>query len=161
LSQLGFDRVTQVGVIMRRRSGHNWIAAFEASEPPSGAAATQLERMFTAQDWLRVAGNDVLDQQFAPVEGHRLDQAITFTNGSYVIRNAIMRPPEGLGLTGDIPPDLMPMLFELPNGTVRELAASLATGMDIETATMARAAAVVRRLLERGLIELPSAASPI
>lgn len=157
LSQLGFDRVTQVGVIMRRRTGHNWIAPFEASEPPSGAAGAQLERMFAAQDWLRLNGNDVLDQQFALVEGHRLDQAITFNNGSYVIQNAVMRPPEGLGLTGDIPPDLMPLLFDLPNGTVRELVKSLATEMDIETGTMARAAAVVRRLLERGLIELDSA----
>jgi hypothetical protein len=116
--------------------------------------------MFAAQDWLRVTGHDVLDQQFALVEGHRLDQSMSYIEGSYAIGKAIMRPPEGLGLTGDIPPDLMPLVFDLPNGALRELAASLATEVDIETGTE-RAAGLVRRLLERGLIELPSAASPI
>lgn len=154
LSDLGFERVPQVGVIMRRRSGHNWIVSFEATRPPSEGAGEQLERMFAAQDWLRAAGNDVLDHRFGLIEGHRLDQAMTFRNGSYEVRNAVMQLVPGVGVTGDVPTDLLPLLFDLPNATGRELAASLATDTHEEASLRSRAAAMVQALLERGLIEL-------
>jgi hypothetical protein len=60
----------------------------------------------------------------------------------------------GVGVTGDVPTDLLPLLFDLPNATGRELAASLATDTHEEASLRSRAAAMVQALLERGLIEL-------
>lgn len=153
LEELAFESVTEVGVILRRREGENWIASLEASAGPSGAAGEQLERIFNAHDWLQVHEHGLLDKHVGLIDGHHLHQAMRFAGGSYDIQNATMQPTPGLGVAGEIPADLVPLLFALPQGTVREVVTELAQELDREAATLLREAeAALRALLERGLL---------
>jgi len=155
LSGLGFERIAQLGVVLRRRAGTNWNLGFETSNAPSGNAAHQIARMFAARDFLAEHHGDLLDHRFALVEGHRLDQGMNFKNGSYDIFSAAMSLPDaGVGLQGEVPANLIPLLFSLSSGTLREVTTTLAKEMDADLDELQKQTlTMVRRLFERGLLK--------
>jgi len=154
ISSLGFDSIAELGVVLRRRSGENWVVGFAATEAPSGDATGQVTRIFAAQDYIEEHGRgDLLDQHFALIEGHRLDQAMEFVNGSYEIHAAFMHPSAGLGVHGEVPANLIPVLFNLAADTLREVVTSFARDMNADLdESMHKASAMVGQLFERGLL---------
>jgi hypothetical protein len=155
MASLDFDSIAELGVVLRHRPGQNWVVGFAATESPSGDATGQVTRIFAAQDYIEEHGSgDLLDQHFALINGHRLDQAMEFVNGSYEIHAAFMHPSAGLGLHGEVPANIIPVLFNLSAGTLREVVTSFARDMDADLdESMQNAAAMVEQLLRRGLLD--------
>jgi len=154
ISSLHFETIAHVGVILRRRSGSTWTLSFEGIGVPSGDATDQIARIFSAQDFLAEHHGDLPDQHFALADGHRLDQSMTFKNGAYEIATASMSLPSGVGLQGEVPANLIPLLFSLATGTVGDLVTSLAKELDTDPEELRRnALTMVRSLFERGLLE--------
>jgi len=155
LHGLGFTKIAEMGVIMHRRAGTNWIAAFEAAAGPSGDATRQLLNIFAAQHFLVDQAKELLDRRFRLIEGHQIDQAMLFAHGSYEIPNATLHLPAGAGLTGAVPANLIPLLFNLSAGSLREVASSFARQMDLNPAAVLEdASAMVRQLFGSGLLEM-------
>jgi methylase of polypeptide subunit release factors len=163
-SGLGFDAIAYGAVILRRREGANWIRSEEMPEPDSSPAGEQLVRMTAAQDML--AGltdrRALLDARFSLVAGHRLDQTLRCTNGSYSIERAVLQVTDGLPFRANVDAFNAYLLTRLDGTrTLREaigdtVQAAPMRGMEadeIETATLRS----VRRMLELGFIEFKGA----
>jgi len=145
------EQIVRIGigaVILRRREDAGWVRGFTAPGPAAGSASDHILRLFAAADRLARLRSDeeLLDDRVALVRGHRLDQTLVF-GAEYEIANVTMSLVEGVGLTAEIEPAVLPLLFELtPAQTLRGAAvAAELEPMDIVP--------TVRRLLERGLLD--------
>jgi methylase of polypeptide subunit release factors len=138
-------------VILRGRNSPGWVRGFTAPGPATGSASAHILRIFTATDRLSRLRDDaeLLDEQFALVTGHRLDQSLLYA-GEYGIAGVTMTLAEGIGLTVEVEPDVLPLLFELTSPVTIRTAARAA---ELEPAD---ALPTIRRLLEHGLLELHS-----
>jgi methylase of polypeptide subunit release factors len=136
-------------VILRGRSGRGWVRGFTAPGPATGSASAHILRVFAAADRLAELRDDgeLLHERLALVRGHRLDQSLVFT-GEYGIAGVAMTLSEGIGLSVEIKPEMLPLLFELTSPTTIRAAARAA---ELEPADVLP---TVRRLLEHGLLEL-------
>ena len=83
--------------------------------------------MFTGRDFLNDHEANLLDCRFTLVEGHRLNQEMKFVDGRYEIPAAAMTMPNGVGLKGEVPANLIPLLFSLSDGTLREVTEAIIT----------------------------------
>ncbi len=137
-------------VVLRGRHGPGWVKGFEAPRPATGSAGAHLVRLFEATGRLAQLREDaeLLDVRVALVPGHRLEQALAFA-GEYEVASVSMSLADGVGLGAEIEPQVVPLLFALAAGssTAREAAAAA----EIDPAA---ALPTVRRLLERGLLDL-------
>jgi methylase of polypeptide subunit release factors len=135
-------------VILRGRQGQGWVRGLAAQIPALGSAGDHILRLFAATDHLGALEHEeaLLDERFALVRGHRLDQTLVYT-GEYDVAGVSMSLAAGVGLVGSIEPEALPLLFALtPDQPLREIAAQ--SGVDPALALVA-----VRRLYELGLIE--------
>ena len=157
LAELNFERVVHAGVVLRKREGNNPVAPFDAAGP-EGDATSQLERMLAAATGAMPAGETILDVRLRLIEGHRLEQRMTFEDGSYRIDPATVVLKEHAGVAGTVPANLVPFILGLGSGTAREAAGNAAEQLGLEPrAYLDEASALVRELLVRGLIELAAA----
>jgi methylase of polypeptide subunit release factors len=155
----GIEAIGMGAVILRRRTGApNWVKTAELARGPSGAAGAQVRRLFAAQDALAAIGDDkaLLDWSFAAVDGHRLQQTLTFKGGGYTTEDAVILLDDGLGLRNGIPAQALHVLLRL-NGssTLRDIVLGTAedTGLDVEELSNS-AATCVRDLFALGLLDL-------
>jgi hypothetical protein len=123
------------------------LHAFAAGASATGAAGEHILRIFEAGDLLARLPDDasLLDERFALVPGHRLEQTLVYGD-EYGVAGVTMSLADGIGLVAEIEPALVPLLFTLtPEQTV---------GSCAEEAGLAPAEVVptVRRLLERGFL---------
>jgi hypothetical protein len=104
ISSLGFDAIAYGAVVLRRRKGRNWLRSEELPDPFVEPAGAHLVRMTSAQD--RLSGmkdkRSLLDEKLTLVKGHRLDQALVVTNGSYSVERAVLHLTEGLTFRADV-----------------------------------------------------------
>jgi SAM-dependent methyltransferase len=87
-------------VVLRRRSGENWVWAHDyASSDRMQAAGEQVLRLFEAQDYLRGLPDDraLLDARLALIDEHRLTREVQFRDGAEVVERQILSLEEGLG----------------------------------------------------------------
>ena len=143
----GIARIGIGAVVLRGREDAGWVRGFTAPAPATGAAGDHLLRVFAATDLLEAAPDDeaLLDLRLALVRGHRLDQTLVYGD-EYAVAGVRMALAEGAGLTADVEPDVLPLLFALsPEQSVR--ASAEEAGVE-----PAQAAVTVRRLLEHGLL---------
>ena len=147
--ELGIEAIAWGAVVLRRRSGGpNWIHAVDVGRAPSGPAGEHLLRLFDAQDLLAELGDEreLLDEAFAVVQGHRVDQTLTYPEGRYHSHPATVRISPGLEARAHVDPDALEVLFRC-DGTRR-------LGELIEDeALIAPTCAAVRELLSAGLLE--------
>ena len=73
----GIERIGSGVVVLRRRTAvDNWLLPLAAPEPQHGAAA-QLQRLFTAQDYLRANDDEaLLEASFRPADDHVVELAL-------------------------------------------------------------------------------------
>jgi len=154
LAELGFEQVAHCGLVLRKRSGADRLAAFDATGP-QGDGTAQLQRMFAAADWLGSLEASVEEQRLSLVEGHSLEQRMIFENGAYRIEPAALALKTHAGVIGSVPAELVPFLLALPRGgTIRQVALETAGQMGVEPEQYAgSAASLARELLQRGLLE--------
>ncbi len=150
-------------VVLRRRSGANWIHGFELSGRAQGNAGGQIRAIVAAQDYMsRNPGDtDVLSTAFSLAAPHRLNQALVTKAGEYVVEPATIVLEEGLGAPVEVEPDLIPVLLRLDGSQLlRNIVAEVAeaTGQDPVGLT-GQALGLLRELLGRGFI-VPGAIVP-
>jgi methylase of polypeptide subunit release factors len=135
-------------VVLRGREGPGWVRGFAAPGPATGAAGAHIQRLFAAADRLGRLDrdDDLLDDRYALVGGHRLDQTLVFGT-EYDVAGVTMTLAEGIGLVAEIEPAAVPLLFELtPARTVGAAAAAA----DLDPSEVVP---TIRRLVELGMLE--------
>lgn len=138
----GIEAVSWGVVILRRRSlGRNWVRAFEVPGFPARAAGSQVERLFTAKDYLRGLSSDdeLVNAVFALPEGIRFEHRYAPGEPGHVL----VVVPDSVGFSARIAPDAAQAIARCDG----ELALSELGG------DRASVAAGARRLLELGLLE--------
>jgi len=100
----GIRRIGLGAVILRRRdAGMRWVRSLEMATGPSCDSSDHLLRLFAAADFLESdRGRDFFRHAYAMVDGHRVDQSLSFADGAYRIRPAVYRCLPGMGLEAHI-----------------------------------------------------------
>ena len=154
----GIEAIGMGAVILRRRTGtRNWVKTAKLARGPSGAAGIQVRRLFAAQDALAATADaaGLLDWSFAAVDGHRLQQTLTFKGGGYTTEDAVILLDDGLGLANGVPAQALHVLLRLDgSSTLRDIVSETAeeTGLDVEGLSSS-AADCVGELFALGLLE--------
>lgn len=149
------------GVILRRRSGENWLHGLELRGSSHRDAGPQVRAIVAAQDYLaRDPGDEaLLGTAFRMTLPHRLAQSLATKDGEYVVEPAALDLDEGLGTPLTFEPDLIPVLLRLDGSQrLREIVAEVAGAADHAErgALTKRSLGLVRELLARGFA-LPGA----
>ncbi|HEX2052823.1 MAG TPA: methyltransferase [Actinomycetota bacterium] len=153
----GIESISLGAVNLRRReSGEAWVTAMDLLRGPAGSSSDHLLRIFDAQDQLQRSGGgrSLLDQAFAPIEGHRLEQILLYRDGGYAAQDAVILLDDGIGLTNRVEPQSLHVLLRMDGRTpLGRLIAEAAdeTGMDAEILA-ASAVPCVQSLLGMGLV---------
>jgi hypothetical protein len=141
-------------LILRRRSGRNWVHGVRLAGPGRGDAAAQVQRIAAGRDLLEQAGDEELLELALDIPGaHRLDQSLVSRDGEYSIEPATLVPAEGLAIDVMIDPALIPVVLRLDGSQrLRDIVTEIAagTGEDVEDLRR-RVLGLARRLLESGL----------
>jgi SAM-dependent methyltransferase len=156
--RLGIDRIGWGALVLRRRSGRNWVKAMSPGFERIGPAAHHIERLFAAQDFLSGLGpgNGLLEGVFELPEDHRFDQTFTLAAGEGVLERSALRLEGGLRTEWELDP-LSVRIVTLLDGRrpLYEIVAQAATdapgGLSPE-AYSAQTLPSVARMLELGLV---------
>jgi methylase of polypeptide subunit release factors len=99
-------------VILRRRSGSNWVHEDELLRPPTGAAGDHVERLFAGQDALAALEDerDLLTLTLAPAPGTMVVER-RYPSGEP--ERARLSVEKGVPLTGRIPTACVPVISAL------------------------------------------------
>jgi methylase of polypeptide subunit release factors len=161
---LAYDRkeaieaIASGAVILRRRSGPNWIHGVELDGEPRGSGGPQLTTLLVAIDYLAGAdGDDILSASFRLAAPHRLDQSLVTRAGEYVVEPVRLVLDETLGTSVVVDPDLIPVVLRLDGSQVlRDIVDEVAAGTGADRSALApRVVALVRTMLERGVLQPP------
>ena len=155
--ELGIEAIASGAVILRRRTAAaNWVQAVDVPAGPSGPSGDHILRLFAARDFLETAGGEhLLDQTFALVEGHRLDQTLNYHNGQYVTQPAKIRLSLGTGLEGEVDGQVLGVLFACDcRRVLREAIKEASDQLGLEENSLAElSVSTIRHLFELGLVE--------
>ena len=149
----GIEAIATGIIVLRRRSGRNWVHEDEFVRTPVGAAGPHVERVFAAQDLLRSLKDEreLLAMTLTAAPGTML---VERRHPSGALERARLTVEEGIPLAGRIPPACVPVVAGLdgrrPLGRVVEVAARTA-GVTPE-ALAATCLPARGELLARGLL---------
>jgi SAM-dependent methyltransferase len=142
-------------VVLRRRTGENWVWAHDyASSDRMQAAGGQVLRLFEAQDYLRGLPDDraLLDARLALIDDHRLTRKVQFRNGVEVVERQILSLEEGLGFRVGVDTYTAELLPRFDgNRTLGAILDEVADEVDRDE-YIAGALRVARRLIEAGFL---------
>jgi methylase of polypeptide subunit release factors len=157
-----YERIGALGIasgaiILRRRDGPGWQRVDAMRYPPSGSASAQIQRVFEAQGAFAWPDDPrILAARFRLVDGHRLDQHLTYSDGRYEAHDARLVLEDGAGVIAQVPANALELVFALdgsrPLGAILADLSSL-SGEDQDALTR-RMLPVVRELFERGYTSL-------
>ena len=143
-------------VVMRRRSGQNWIRIEEMSHTPKEPFGDSVERMFTSRDFLQTHAED---GQMLPVKPRlsphaRLEHAYEQTGQTWQLSSATLRLVKGFPLSVGVQPLVADFLSRCDgSSTLKELVESFALGLDKTVETVQpECLSVVRKLVECGFL---------
>jgi methylase of polypeptide subunit release factors len=146
LDELGIEAIAHGAVILRRRSGRNWLREDRIELDRLEQAGEHVLRVFASQDYLASLDDEqrLLDERFVVVERHHLEQRL---HGSE-LQSTMLALDEGLGFRVAL--DLhTTRLLPLLDGS-RTLREALA---ELQLEEIDAALPVVRRLLELGFLD--------
>jgi SAM-dependent methyltransferase len=144
-------------IILRRRSGANWVWAHTPSSQRVTTASEHVLRLFAAQDLLSGLSDEaLLEQRLALVDEHRLEQTSRFAADAEVVERTVLRLNRGLHFEVGIDSGTVEVLRQVDgHRTVRELldeaSGTLPADMSREELDR-RALTVLRRLVELGFL---------
>ena len=153
LERLGAEGIAVGAVVLRRRSGRNWV---RADELPGDLrpASDHILRVFAAQDFL--AGDPPLHgERLVRAERSRLEQRAVFRAGRWEAEELSLTLDEGLGFRATLDPGAAAMLSELDGErTLASVAAELAAVEGVPAAEIeAQLEPVARGMLAAGFLE--------
>jgi methylase of polypeptide subunit release factors len=150
----GIDAIASAALILRRRSGPNWVHGLRLSGPGRGEAAGQVQRIAAGRDLLEEAGEEKLVELALDIPGdHRLEQSLVARDGDYSIEPATLVPTQGLAIDLTIDPALIPVVLRLDGSQrLHEIVTEIADGTGQDAGDLTdRVLRLARRLLECGL----------
>src|SRR6266516_4073053 len=154
---LGIRAMSSGAVILRRRSGVNWMRSAQMLSTPLQDASQHLLRIFDASGRLsRMTDIELLEQRFRPHPSHRIHRTGISRGGSYVVEGqyleTIGRVPNRISL-GEFGARLLERLDG--NRSLRTLASQLTPTRDMTAGDVARSAVqLVTQLFALGFLEI-------
>lgn len=153
------ERITHIGVgavILRRRAGAaQWVRPLDMAAGPTCQSSDDIVRLFNASDFLDgCRGPEIFRHAYAPLDGHRVDQALRFSDGAYAVGPAVFRRVPGIGLEAHVDANALEVLLECDGRRVLDdLAAETARRRGETVGAVRRLVEVpVRQLIERGFM---------
>jgi SAM-dependent methyltransferase len=156
LKDSGIEQIGWGVIVLRRRSGRNWVWAHQYTNPQRDPAGHHMLRLFLAQDFVRARDDDaLLEEKLIPAGDHAVDLGVQFRAGKRVVQRATIRLQGGFAFRVDID-ELTLALLRFLDGrrSLREAIRALADEQgELEAEQLEpTAVAAVRRLLELGLL---------
>ena len=157
LNDSGIEQIGWGVIVLRRRSGKNWVWAHDYTNPQRDPAGHHMLRLFLAQDFLQERDDDaLLDQKLVPAGDHAVDLAMQFREGERVIQRARIRLQGGFAFRVDIDELTLELLRFLDGRrSVREAIRAVAEerGGELEPEQLEPSGvAAVRRMVELGFL---------
>ena len=159
LAKAGIEAIAYGAVILRRRSGENWIRTDELPVERLETAGDHVLRVFAAEDLLRSADarKSLLRERLAVVDRHRVEQTLRCHDGGLVVEEVALALEDGLGFRAGLDRYTLALLPQLdgtrPLGDVLEgLSTELPLAPGERALFVPAALPVVKRLLELGFL---------
>lgn len=157
LRDSGIEQIGWGVIVLRRRSGRNWVWAHDYTNPQRDPAGHHMLRLFLAQDFVRARDDDaLLKEKLVPAGDHSVDLGLQFREGERVVQRARIRLQGGFGFRVDIDELTLGLLRFLDGRrSLREAIRALAEeqGGELEAEQLEpTAVAAVRRMLELGFL---------
>ncbi|HXC76070.1 MAG TPA: class I SAM-dependent methyltransferase [Candidatus Acidoferrum sp.] len=156
----GIDQIAFGAVIMRRRSGVNWVRA-ESMIGGRGSAGALVMRIFHAEDFLCELTDEaaLLDVNFVLVPEHRLEQRLASSGGQWQLQEATLSLAEGIGFQGNLDVNTAMLLQTLDGSNtlgqaVRTVGRALELSQDEMAAFSETGIAMAKRLFQLGFLVL-------
>ena len=160
-AQLGIEALGYGGLILRRRSGENWV---RADDFPRGGLKTDvgpdLDRQIQVQDQLDTLDDAALLAQTVSVAPeHRLEQTLRWKDGRFRIVNATLIREQGLQETADLDAPLATLLSLIDGartvaGVLETTADALGQSGEAAQAFQEQALPVVRQMIAFGFLQI-------
>ena len=161
----GIEQIAFGAVILRRRStGTNWVRA-DSFRAGNGSSSGLVLRVFEAEDFLQGVSDDrqLLDERFALVPVHRLDQRLVARDGAWQLEEATLTLSEGIAFHGSLDIPSAQLLQQLDGSkTLKQAVLKMSHDLDLPAADSEAltetAIAMARRLFQLGFLVRESAA---
>ncbi len=153
------EQIAHIGVgaviLRKRQAAAHWVRALDMSAGPTCQSSDDIVRLFNASDFLETRRDgEIFSHAYAPLDGHRVDQALRFSDRKYAVEPAVFRRLPGIGLEARVDPAALEVLLECDGRRVLDdLAAETAQRRGEAVETVKRLVEdPVRRLIERGFM---------
>jgi hypothetical protein len=156
LERLGIAGVASGALVLRRRSGPNWVRADELPADRLRPASDHILRVFAAGDYL--AGltdeDDLLGQRLVLTPTARLEQRGVFDEGRWHVTKFQVILEDGLGFSAALDPAATAMLTALDGErTLHDVTSELARSEGMAPETLAQAILpITREMLATGFL---------
>lgn len=149
----GIDALGYGAIVMRRRTGENWVRELELPAGRLSSSENHVARLFAAQDYLATAP-ELLDGRFELAPGAELEQRLAQRDAAWTVQETTLVATVGLRFRIGLDANAARIVAALrPDRPLRELLSGVAADIDADNDAVLRAGAgLVRRLLELGLL---------
>jgi len=158
---LGIRAMSSGAVILRRRSGVNWMRSARMLSGPIPDASQHLLRIFDASDRLsRMPDTELLEQRFRPHPGHRIHRTGVSRDGSYVVEGQYLETIGGIPIRVSLGEFGARLLGQFDgNRSLRTLASQLTPTRGMTAGDVVRTAIqLVTELFAFGFLEIDGSA---
>ena len=158
---LGIRAMSSGAVILRRRSGVNWMRSAQMLSTPLQDASQHLLRIFDASSRLsRMTDIELLEQRFRPHPSHRIHRTGISRGGSYVVEDQYLETIGGVPIRVSLGEFGARLLERLDgNRSLRTLAPQLTPTRGMTSGDVARSAVeFVTQLFALGFLEIDGSA---
>jgi methylase of polypeptide subunit release factors len=154
--RLGIEQIAVGAMIMRRRSGDNWVLATELPSERLRPASDHILRVFAAQDFLVGLADEreLLAERLTRTEHSRLEQRVVYDNGRWTVAEMTLALEDGLGFHAGLDATTGRMLTALDGErTLGDVAGELARAEDISREEIEQTLVrVASRMLSAGFL---------
>ena len=154
--RLGIEQIAVGAVVLRRRSGSNWVRADELPSERLRPASDHILRVFAAQDYLAGLDEGALrGERLVLAERASLEQRAVYRGREWAVAEIALSLEEGLGFRGSVDPTVAALLAALDGQcTLGEIAADLARSEGVSSAAVEQALLpAVREMFAAGFLE--------
>jgi methylase of polypeptide subunit release factors len=156
--RLGIRAISSGAIILRRRSGINWIRSAQVRAAPIQNASDHLLRIFDAGNLLsRTSDAELIDQRFRAHSGHRVHRTGLSVGGSYRVDGQYLETTEGIPFRislGELGSRLLPRLDgSQPLRAITVKLTEMAKDMASDEVAR-RSVQLVKQLLGLGFLEI-------